>query len=206
MSLTEEQRLNRNAYMREWQRNHAEQNRAKVKAWRKANPEKRKAQARKNANEAYARDPEKFRARSKARRDAMSLEDRRKAQVEAWGWQKQHPSHYLLYNAKYRARQCGLPCTITVDDIVIPDVCPVLGIPLIPSFGNAKEGKRSTGGEAGSPSLDKIIPEFGYVPENIMVISHRANSLKRDSIDPEEHRAIADYIERETTRVRRELG
>ena len=107
----------------------------------------------------------------------------------------------MLFNARYRARHKGLPFAITTADIIIPERCPVLGIPIMPAFGGTKRG-----GKDGSPSLDRIIPELGYVPGNIMVISHRANSLKRDSVDPAEHRAVADYIERETVRVRRELG
>jgi hypothetical protein len=34
---------------------------------------------------------------------------------------------------------------------------------------------------AASPTLDKIIPELGYVRGNIAVISHRANRIKSDA-------------------------
>lgn len=78
----------------------------------------------------------------------------------------------LYEGAKRRAKLEGLPFTITIDDITIPEVCPVLGIPIL------------TGLPANSPnlpSLDKFIPELGYVPGNITVLSLRANSIKRDA-------------------------
>ena len=83
----------------------------------------------------------------------------------------ERPVDYLYYRAKDRANTLNLPFTITKDDIVIPEFCPVLGLKM--SFSGMKE--RST-----SPSLDKIIPELGYVPGNIAIISHRANLLKNN--------------------------
>jgi hypothetical protein len=35
--------------------------------------------------------------------------------------------------------------------------------------------------QANSPSLDKIVPDIGYVPENVVIISQRANMMKRDA-------------------------
>ncbi len=121
--------------------------------------------------------------------------------MSAWEWQKGRPRSYLLFNARVRAKRRGLPFSIVKEDIVIPEFCPVLGIGIVPAFGKIRRANKDH-----SPSLDRIIPELGYVPGNVMVISNRANSLKRDSVDPAEHRAIAEYIERETARVHRELG
>lgn len=79
----------------------------------------------------------------------------------------------MLNAARERAKQSGYACTITVADIVIPEFCPLLGIKL----------ERNRGGHVrpSSPSLDKIKPELGYVPGNVWVISHRANSLKNNA-------------------------
>lgn len=76
----------------------------------------------------------------------------------------------LLGSAKYRAKRDGLPFLITHTDIVIPAYCPILKVELA----------RSTTGKVtnASPSLDKIIPELGYVPGNVRVISAEANRLK----------------------------
>lgn len=91
---------------------------------------------------------------------------------------------YMLNSARERAKKSGVPFDITVDDIFIPDICPVLGIPLRVASGKAA---------AYSPSLDKIIPALGYVRGNICVISHRANKLKRDGTLAEIE-AIAKYM------------
>ena len=88
----------------------------------------------------------------------------------------QGPWYYLLANARMRAKRFGVPCTVRIADIVIPATCPVLGIPLaVAPF----EGRRAP--SPGSPSLDRVIPALGYVPGNIRVISHRANTLKNNA-------------------------
>lgn len=82
----------------------------------------------------------------------------------------------LYRRAFARAKKYGVPCTITANDIIIPDVCPILGIPLI--------WTDKQGGHPNSPSLDRFDPKLGYVPGNIAVISKRANAMKYDaSID-----------------------
>lgn len=77
----------------------------------------------------------------------------------------------MLRSARDRARKGGYACTITVADIAVPEFCPLLGMRL----------ERNTGTRSSSPSLDKIRPELGYVPGNVWVISHRANTLKSDA-------------------------
>ena len=73
--------------------------------------------------------------------------------------------------AKYRAKQRGLQFTIEQKDIIIPDICPLLGIKL-----NSEIKDRIH-----SPSLDRIDPTKGYTPDNIWIISNRANTLKNDA-------------------------
>ena len=105
---------------------------------------------------------------------------------------------YMLKNAKIRAKQKGLDFDITIEDIVIPDVCPVLGIPLVKHFGNGV--KRA---QPDSPSLDRIDSTKGYVKGNVRVISWRANDLKRNAtID--EVRKILEYMEREASHTLQE--
>ena len=80
----------------------------------------------------------------------------------------------MLGNAKYRAKRDALPFAITIDDIVIPDVCPILFIPLAFAEGRG-------GGGPGSPTLDRIHNHRGYVPGNVIVVSNRANRIKSDA-------------------------
>ena len=80
----------------------------------------------------------------------------------------------MFYNAKTRARKLGLPFTITIDDVLIPTHCPVLGIPLIRGTGRNSQSENS-------PTLDRVLPDKGYVRGNVIVISNRANRLKSDA-------------------------
>ena len=99
-------------------------------------------------------------------------------------WQLANPERDMVSRAKARAKRKGIPFTITHEDITIPEHCPVLGIKLEPG---SKYCARDS-----SPSLDRIIPELGYVPGNVEVISNRANKLKNDAT-PEELRLVAEY-------------
>lgn len=82
------------------------------------------------------------------------------------------PSYVLFQNAKRRAEADDLPFTIQELDIVIPSKCPVFGIEL-------SIGKYHI--HDASPTLDKINPELGYVPNNIIVMSRKANRLKNNA-------------------------
>lgn len=97
------------------------------------------------------------------------------------------PETHMVYEANKRAKAAGVPFAITPADISIPKTCPVLGIELRFSA----EGKPT----ANSPALDRIIPELGYVPSNIAVISHRANNLKGNGT-LDELRKIVRWLEK----------
>lgn len=74
---------------------------------------------------------------------------------------------------------------------MIPEFCPILGIKM--SYGPFAE-------RDSSPSLDKIIPELGYVKGNIAVICFRANRFKSDGT-LDELRAIVKYMEEHRERT-----
>jgi hypothetical protein len=78
----------------------------------------------------------------------------------------------MFHNAQHRAKKKGIPFTISMDDIIIPETCPLLGIPLVST--NDKRDPRN-------PSLDQKIPGQGYTPDNIWVTSSRANWIKCDA-------------------------
>lgn len=102
-----------------------------------------------------------------------------KAQYAAYDHRKN-----LWSNARTRAKKNGWLFDITPEDIIIPDNCPILGIPLI----RGKE--RMT---PNSPVLDKIVPMFGYVKNNIQVISNKANLIKSNAT-PREIMLVAKYM------------
>lgn len=78
----------------------------------------------------------------------------------------------LITLCRRRARKAGVPCAISKSDLVIPDRCPVLGIPLSLGRGVC---------HAGSPTVDRLRPELGYVTGNINIISSKANRIKNNA-------------------------
>lgn len=105
----------------------------------------------------------------------------------AIGRNKANPERYLLTCAKIRARKENREFNIGIEDIIIPEYCPVLGIILEPC-----KGVRGPS----SPSLDRIDNTKGYIKGNIRVISWRANRLKSDATVEELNRVIK-YMEME---------
>jgi len=76
----------------------------------------------------------------------------------------------LWIKSKKRAKEAGIPFTLEPRHVVIPEVCPIMGVP----FSYAK------GISDGLPSLDRVNNALGYVPGNVRVISWKANKLKND--------------------------
>ena len=75
-------------------------------------------------------------------------------------------------NAKQRAERKGVEFSIKVTDVVIPQTCPLLEIPLIVGTKDNYEN---------SPSLDRIDPKKGYTKDNVWVISNKANTMKNSA-------------------------
>lgn len=82
-----------------------------------------------------------------------------------------HPERYMLKGARHTAKKKGYVFDLTVEDIVIPEFCPVFPwIRLVMSKNGAKTDA--------SPSIDRFDNSKGYVKGNVSVISWRANRLK----------------------------
>jgi len=84
----------------------------------------------------------------------------------------------MLQRAKGRAKKQGIPFNLTPSNIIIPKVCPVLGIPLFVTKGKSGAFKNS-------PSLDKIVPHLGYTKGNVQVVSQQANQMKYNATTSE---------------------
>lgn len=91
------------------------------------------------------------------------------------------PEWKMHQRAKMRSKENGREFSIEVSDIVIPDVCPILGIEL-----NMNSGK--SGAYRNSPSLDRIDNSKGYTKNNIQVISQLANAMKCHATNKELHK------------------
>ena len=110
---------------------------------------------------------------------------RRERERRNRGWQ--HDARNILWKvSRARAKRCGIEYTITKEDIVIPEYCPVLGMKL-------HREDRATWYAA--PSIDRIDNTKGYIPGNIAIVSRRANILKKDATI-EELVLLAKYYKR----------
>lgn len=85
---------------------------------------------------------------------------------------RKNPEVELYRRVKTRARKQGLDFDLSLSDIVIPEFCPVLHIPLFIGEGIASPN---------SPSMDRIDPKKGYTKDNVQVISYKANTMKSDA-------------------------
>lgn len=97
------------------------------------------------------------------------------------------PEKTMWTAAKHRAKAKGLDFDIDISDIIIPKLCPILGIPLQINVG-------TFGPRYSSPTLDRIDNTRGYVKGNVAVISHKANACKSD-LTKEQIRSLARYID-----------
>ena len=131
---------------------------------------------------------EKHRERLQAEEREYYLANREERLQLARDRYRTDPERYvkrLLAGARNRARSRGLEFSITKADVVIPDICPILGLRLGWGVGSPIPS---------SPSLDRIDSTKGYVVGNVRVISHRANSLK-SNISISEVRSLLTYME-----------
>lgn len=74
--------------------------------------------------------------------------------------------------AKYRAKQRDIEFSIEMEDIEIPDKCPILECDFV--YGTAANYDYS-------PSLDRIDNSKGYIKGNVQVISTKANKMKNSA-------------------------
>ena len=99
-------------------------------------------------------------------------------------WEKQR-----IKGALRRAKAKNLPFNITeeyVKSITPKDmICPALGIKMNTSVEDLDS----------KPSLDRLVPEKGYVKGNVIVVSFKVNRIKADAT-PEELMKVAIFYEK----------
>lgn len=83
----------------------------------------------------------------------------------------------MLIGVKARAKELGISFNLSLDDVIIPEKCPVFGNAFI--RGNCKGTKH--GGNPRSPTIDRIVPTKGYIKGNVCIVSMKANDIKETS-------------------------
>jgi len=139
----------------------------------------------KQRKEARTKNPDKYKEQRKAyysknkgkikeKRKAAYADQKERLVENALRWKTNNPVRVLWLSAKHRALQKGLDFTIEMEDIVIPEYCPVLGTPM------SKTSERRH-----NPSIDRLDSTKGYTKENIRIISYLANTMKNNATKEE---------------------
>ena len=100
---------------------------------------------------------------------------------------RKYPERSILNAARRRAKVNKLDFNLELEDIIIPEICPVLNIPLAFS----RTGEKTP--RSNSPSLDRVDNTKGYIKGNVAIISNRANQLK-DNATIQELESIVNYM------------
>lgn len=85
---------------------------------------------------------------------------------------KKDPRYGMYIGAKSRSKKSGIEFNITLDDIIVPSLCPILNIPLFTS---------NLVVSPNSPTIDRIDNDKGYIKGNIIIISFKANTIKNSA-------------------------
>lgn len=111
-----------------------------------------------------------------------------------WGpqWENKEYRKSLIYQTmrekftrkKANATRVGVEFTVDFGELTFPTHCPILGIEL--DYFTERRLENSV-------SFDRIDPSKGYVTNNVVIISWRANRIKNDGT-ADEHQKIADFL------------
>ena len=159
----------------------------KHKKWREQNQEKIKRYSREYHKQWYEANKEEKLAKNAEWKE--NNKDQYK-QSERNRYERDY-AKIIWRGAKERAVKKSIPFDIDVEDIIIPTVCPVLGIQIYPAFRKENGGIFSDN----SPSLDRIDVTKGYTKGNVMIISWRANRIKTNATI-EELKMFCEYYNR----------
>lgn len=94
--------------------------------------------------------------------------------------------NYKLSRVKSYAKTRGIPFALTLEDLDMPEKCPILGIKLNYASENKKE-------KWDSPSVSRVIPDLGYIKGNIKIVSLRAALLRSNADIWELEKVLDDF-------------
>lgn len=89
-------------------------------------------------------------------------------------YKEQNKLYNLINGAKQRAKKLEIPFNLDFDDLEKIMYCPVLNIEL---------DWNANGLQDNSPSIDRIVPEIGYVKGNVRIMSNLANRMKSNATE-----------------------
>lgn len=156
----------RSVYYKEYYETNKERIATRQKVYNKNWREKNKDILKSKSKKYYESNKDRIKERTSKQRHEKYHKNPGQELAKQKEWKVNNYEKYLLQSAKARAKKQNIPFDIVASDLIIPTHCPYLGIELIPFS------------EWASPSLDKIVPQLGYVVGNVQVISKLANTMK----------------------------
>jgi hypothetical protein len=109
--------------------------------------------------------------------------------VDQQNYRKTKRGHLVncLGHAKERSKRYNLSCDLTLIylESIANDECPVFKTPFVWGQSNGRHPYR--------PSLDRVVPNLGYIQGNVVFISQKANTIKQDVTEKELY-AVADWL------------
>lgn len=154
---------------------------AQAKSWRAKNRERTRAQEklRRQKNLVKVREKE----RQWRKRNAYRISELQKNYRRDSYHDKIKHANLLLKTVRIRALRSGMEFSLRQRDIVIPEYCPVLGFKLV------------KGNSLDSASVDRINNNKGYTPDNIIIVSRLANSIK-NAATPQQILSVGEFYKR----------
>jgi hypothetical protein len=138
-------------------------------------------------SEFYNKNAQKISERSRLQRIKRSTREYKDA-VNARNriYRKDNALKMLVIWAKQKCKKYNIPFNLKESDVEYTGKCAVFGTDLV------KNGSVNDN----SPTLDRIIPELGYVKGNVRVISHLANRIKSNGT-LDQLKLVVKYVENE---------
>lgn len=87
-------------------------------------------------------------------------------------WRVDNRLQTLIFSTRRTAKLKGIEHSITVDDLVHSDICPLTGVMI--DWG-------CSGRHLLNPSVDRIDPTKGYIKGNVEIMSCLGNSMKNNA-------------------------
>lgn len=97
-----------------------------------------------------------------------------------------HTRQWIIYrNKKYDAKRKKIHFSLRFEDIIFPIRCPILGMEL--DYEKKKVIKMN------SPSFERLDSDLGYTQSNVIIVSYKANSMKRNGTLKELEKIVLFY-------------
>jgi signal recognition particle GTPase len=154
--------------IKEQRKKYREENKEKIKEQRKKYKEENKEKIKEWNKKYYQENKERINERCKK----YNKENKEKLNAQRKKYREEDRGRHMAQQIRYRANEKNLPYDLDADYLksIWPEdnKCPALGL----EFSKPGEGLKEN-----SSSLDRLVPELGYVKGNVAIVSMLANQI-----------------------------